>query len=117
MRMWMCNSKILCRQHLLGEYRELFTLIGTINAKKKLNGYIKNNCIELASLESRYIVLKNEMLSRGYKPVKQFVVPDMSYLDSYILEYRIDRESSLKDLLNRCALCLDRWKNLKGEKK
>ncbi len=109
MRMWMCDPKILCRQHLLGEYRELFTLVGTIKAKKKLDGYIKNNCLELTSLESRYSELKNEMLRRGYKPVKQFILPDMTYLASYILAYRVDRESSLKDLLSRCSSCLERW--------
>ena len=114
MRMWMCDPKILCRQHLIGEYRELFTLVGTINAKKKLDGYIKNNCIELSSLESRYIELKEEMLRRGYKPVKQFIIPNMNYLESHILKYRVDRESSLKDLLNRCSSCLERWNFLEN---
>ena len=111
--MWLCDPKILCRQHLLGEYRELFTLVGTINAKKNLDGYIKNNCLELTSLESRYIELKNEMLRRGYKPVKQFIHPNFSYLDEFIINYKINKDSSLKDLLNRCILCQTRYNFLK----
>ncbi len=109
MRMWMVDPRIMCRQHLIGEYRELFTITGILKKKIKIDGYIRNNLIELSSLQSRYQELKEEMLNRSYKPVKPFLIPeDLSYLEKSILEYKIDRPPALADLLNRCSVCRER---------
>ena len=80
MRQWMVDVKIMCRQHLIGEYREHFTIVGALKKKKRMDGFVDHNCLELSKLQERFDELKAEMLRRGYKPVKQFEVPDTSYL-------------------------------------
>ncbi len=105
MRMWMVNPTLLCKNHLMGEYREHFAIAGTLRLKKSITGYIRNNLIEPLSLEQRFAAIKAEMLRRGYKPKKQFIAPDMSYLPREQLNYRIDVGSSQADLLNRCTAC------------
>lgn len=113
MRMWMLQPSILCRQHLMGEYRELFTIIGCLKKQVNLDGYFHNNCLELMSLDSRYIELKQEMLNRGYKPQKPFIY------DKNILDYlgdkkfiKVNRENALQRLKDKnCTECNKRMCN------
>ena len=114
MRMWMCNPRILCRKHLLGEYRELFTFLGTLKQQKRLDGYFKNNLLEPLALESRYKKLKDEMLFRKYKPKKEFI------FNNTILDYlndkkynKINKNKSLKELIKRCPECKQRYDKYK----
>jgi len=103
----MINPVIMCRQHLLGEYREMFTLIGHLKHKRQIKGYIAKNCLEPTSIEKRYNELKQEMLNRNYKINKQFVfTPDLlNHLDEHSKNYKVDVEASLIDLSNRCKNC------------
>lgn len=107
MRMWCLNPKILCRQHLLGEYREIFTLIGCLKRQISLDGYFRNNCLEPTSIVSRYNELSMEMLDRGYNPKKIFVfdVNLINYLgDKKFI--KVDRKDSLQRLKNKnCTEC------------
>lgn len=114
MRQWMVDVKIMCRQHLIGEYREHFTIVGALRKKKRMDGFVDHNCLELSKLQERFDELKTEMLRRGYKPVKQFEVPDMSYLPERIRNAKVDREASLQDLLNRCENCRKRFEEIKN---
>ncbi len=112
MRQWMVDVRGMCRKHLIGEYRECFTIAGALRAKKQVNGFVRNNCLELLSLQSRFDELKAEMLRRGYKPVKKFEMPDLSYLKIKIIEAKVDRIASLKDLLDRCPECAESFREL-----
>ena len=109
MRQWMVDVKIMCRQHLIREYREHFTIVGALRKKKRMNGFVDHNCLELSKLQERFDELKAEMLRRGHKPVKQFEVPDTSYLSETIRNAKVDREASLQDLLNQCEHCRKRF--------
>lgn len=69
MRIWDIHPKYLCRQHLLGEHRELHA-IWTILVKKK-KGYSKHPETlrwkgKLPALFSRHTLLVTEMKKRGY---------------------------------------------------
>lgn len=116
MRMWMCDPKIMCRNHLIGEYREIFTFAGTLRLKKKIDGYIRNNCLEPLSLVLRFNELKDEMIRRGYKckAILNFKENFVNYLPKSQKEYQIDVEQSLKNLLERCPECNKRFKELKS---
>jgi|TARA_R100000008_G_C3545115_1_gene147095 hypothetical protein len=103
--MWMVNPQILCKQHLMGEYREHFAIAGTMRLKRNIFGYIRNNLIEPKSIQQRYDSLRSEMLSRGYNPVKEFISPDISYLPESVQNYKVDVGASLDDLLSRCTEC------------
>ncbi|MDP1728684.1 MAG: pyrimidine dimer DNA glycosylase/endonuclease V [archaeon] len=74
-RMWMINPKKLCRQHLLGEHKELHQLIGSLKKGKSVKGHIEKGQIEIHNITSRHKELVGEMISRGYNhqsPLKKF---------------------------------------------
>lgn len=107
MRMWMTNPELMCRQHLIGEYRELFTFVGTLRNKKSIKGYINNDLLEPLSLMKRYIELKNEMIRRNYKPKKEFTFDNsmLDYLTDDFKNHKIDEENSTGLLFERCKNC------------
>lgn len=70
MRIWDLEPTILCRQHLLGEHRELHSLWTVISQNKK--GYsqhpeTKRWVGKLSALYARHESLVVEMEGRGYK--------------------------------------------------
>jgi len=70
MRIWDVDPKILCRNHLLGEHRELHALWTIITQNKK--GYsshpeTKRWVGKLAALYDRHELLVLELNRRGYK--------------------------------------------------
>lgn len=69
MRIWDLSPSILCRQHLLGEHRELHALWTVITEDKK--GYSRHPetlrwICKLKALYNRHEDLVLEMKSRGY---------------------------------------------------
>jgi hypothetical protein len=115
MRLWMCNTVILCRKHLVAEYNECKMFIGTLKKGISINGYIKNDLLEPLSLIQRHQALSREMFSRGYKTnikIEDFQV-NYSHLTSEQINHKIDRKNSLRELLRRCPECLARFKQYK----
>jgi hypothetical protein len=105
--MWMINTEILCRQHLLGEHGELHKHRHNFVKKHKMAGRIGQ--IEPHSMKSRRDVLVLEMEKRGYTHQSPYSQPDISYLP----EMQVDKSLSLEDLLSRCENCKKRYENLK----
>lgn len=101
MRQWLCNPKILCRKHLLGEHVEIHMFVGHINKGKKVTKFLSNNLLEVESLESRHEELVKEMVSRGYKHNSPF----QGLLPHNIPNTKIDKMSALTELVNRCPEC------------
>lgn len=101
MRMWMVSPKIMCVQHLIGEYREILMLVGTLRLKKSIAGYVKNGLIEIKNMIPRHNELREEMINRNYKPKIIIVESDLvlDYLTEEQLNCYVDREKSLNDLL------------------
>ncbi|MBN2483993.1 MAG: pyrimidine dimer DNA glycosylase [Candidatus Omnitrophica bacterium] len=69
MRIWDISPKKLCRNHLLGEHRELHAIWSILTKNKK--GYSKHPETlrwkgKLAALYARHQALVAEMKSRGY---------------------------------------------------
>lgn len=105
-RNWMVNPRIHCVQHLMGAHAECHIFWGILNKKKRIDGYLKNNCIEIKSLINYHKILEEEMLRRNYKhnsPLQS--LPDLSYLTDEEINVTINREKSLEDLINRCDKC------------
>jgi uncharacterized protein (TIGR02328 family) len=70
MRIWDIPPSLLCRQHLLGEHRELHAVWSVITKKKK--GYSKHPETirwkgKLKALYIRHNMLIKEMKKRGYE--------------------------------------------------
>jgi hypothetical protein len=121
MRMWMVDPAIMCRQHLLGEHRELHALYGVFSKRMSwdLSGYIRNNLIEPISLWHRHDELVAEMEARGYNhrsPLPHWW--ELGHLLPY--EYAkafVNRERSLEILLGRCVECKDRHATVEKERR
>ena len=69
MRIWDISPSLLCRNHLLGEHRELHAMWSVITQNKK--GYSLHPETlrwkgKLRALYNRHDLLVSEMLSRGY---------------------------------------------------
>ena len=116
MRMWMVDPKILCRQHLMGEHNECHAFLGTFRKKTKVEGYVRNNLLEITSLQKRHDELAKEMQDRGYhhKSNLDFSMSDVNYLSEQIKNYIIDRRSSFDKLIERCSICKSRYEEIKG---
>jgi len=109
-RMWMGDPKTMCRNHLLGEHKEIHQLVGSIRKGYSVTGYIRNNCIEITSIQSRHDALVDEMNRRGYQHLSPIVSQEIiaglvTYLKDDEINYKVDVVSSDADRFNRCVEC------------
>jgi Pyrimidine dimer DNA glycosylase len=105
MRMWMCDPRMMCRSHLLGEHVECHMFLSAINNRRKIDGYIRNNLLEPKSLSDRHLLIALEMIRRGYKHTSPFTDVDLTYLTQEQREYKIDTAISTITLIRRCWRC------------
>jgi hypothetical protein len=73
--MWLVNPKKLCRQHLLGEHKELHQLVGSLRKGRSIQGHLDKGQVEVHKIRERHKELVLEMQARGYKhlsPLKPF---------------------------------------------
>ena len=107
MRIWDINPKKLCRNHLLGEHRELHAVWAILTKGKK--GYshhpeTKRWRGKLKALYLRHYALVDEMTKRGYNhnsELKKSIAKGASIQDVYIDKPR----SQLKILRNKKCDC------------
>ena len=116
----MINPLCLCSKHLLGEHVEHHMFIGTFKKKLKIDGYIKNNLIEPLSLIKRHNILAWELIRRKFIKYNKFTehltwinenefYNLIDYLPQEQLNYKINQENAINDLLSRCLLCRERY--------
>lgn len=72
MRIWDVEPRLLCRQHLLGEHRELHGLWNILTKHGGTGGYSQHPETrrwvgKLAALHARHEALVTEMTRRGYR--------------------------------------------------
>lgn len=113
MRMWMVNPKFLCKNHLLGEHRELHTFIGTLKKGTSIEGYLRNKLLDPQRIYSRHSELVEEMKSRNYNhksPLEIITVPNIIG--------EIDIKENVIELQRRCPECrkrIEAWRNKTNE--
>lgn len=103
MRMWMVNVKLLCRRHLLGEHSEIHKHRHNFVKRHSITG--RRGQIEPEAMKTRHDELAEEMKRRGFKHTSPYEQPDLTYLTSEDRLGTVDREASLRLLLNRCKDC------------
>lgn len=99
MRMWMVDPRKMCDQHLLGEHVELHMLVGTLQRKRSVAGFVTNQLIEVHNVRSRHAELVVEMTRRGMKhqsPLPSFRAVRLG---------KVDPRINLKELARRCSSC------------
>ena len=116
MRMWMCDTRILCRQHLLGMHLEMHMFIGSMAKKIKMTGYLEKNLLEPLLIKKLHDDLVIEMISRGYSHKSDLTKIDfenaIQYLSKEEINYKVNKEDSLNELLNRCDKCRSIYENM-----
>jgi hypothetical protein len=103
----MVNPKILCRQHLLGEHKEIHMLMGCLRINKTITGYMRNHLISLSDIYSRHEELVKEMHARGYKhasPIGEAEVALLIKRYENVMHY-VALHKSILDLATRCDEC------------
>ena len=105
--MWMVRTDCLCRNHLLGEHKELHQAVGSIRNNRSLAGHIARGQVEVHNIRKRHTELVKELKKRGYKhqsPLKNF----KSYKAG-----KINILENYQVLEARCKECSKRIKNSK----
>ena len=90
MRIWDLSPCVLCRQHLLGEHRELHALWNILTQGKR--GYARHPETrrwhgKLAALHARHEALVSEMTRRGYRhhsPLDPTLATGTTVQDEYV---------------------------------
>lgn len=110
-RMWCVPPRMLCRNHLLGEHKELHQLVGSINAghENAVRGLIRDSLVQLDRIDERHEELVAEMVRRGYNHQSPIDVPEHDYPTG---EVNVGHNG--KDLVTRCAECRNRFHLLMG---
>ncbi len=112
MRMWMVNPEILCQKHLCGNHVETHMFLGHLKAKKRVDGYIKNNLFEPSYLKRNHDELASEMIKRGYHHSAYLEYDEdeiLSYIGDVYRYHKIDKKEALKELIRRCPECKARF--------
>jgi len=109
-RMWMGDPKTMCKNHLLGEHKEIHQLLGSLKKGFNVDGYVRNNCIEINSIERRHNELVVEMTARGWNHWSPIITQDeiknlATHLKPEVVSYKIDVFSSDLDRFGRCSVC------------
>jgi queuosine biosynthesis protein QueD len=113
--MWMCDPRILCRKHLLGEHTECHMFLGSLNKKISIDGYITNDLFEPLLLKTRHDALADEISKRGYNHTSPLIFNQdliFSYLPKHYINHKINKRNSLFLLLSRCQTCYNNFLNL-----
>lgn len=106
MRMWMINPKLLCRKHLLGEHNEIHKHRHNFVKGYKIDGRIHPIVqIEPISMQSRHDELAKEMVRRGYNHQSPFTQPNLNNYGDEVINAKVDINTSIKDLCERCEEC------------
>lgn len=105
----------MCRKHLLGEHVELHMLAAHLRLKRSIDGWVQHNCMEPKAIGRRHAALAAEMKNRGYKHVSPLKQPRVAAHQHP--EAVVDRAAALKDLVNRCSACAEKFSDALLRKK
>jgi hypothetical protein len=112
--MWMCDPRILCRKHLLGEHGELHKHLPAFNRGVRVEGrFYPVVQMQFKGYRKRHDALAKEMIGRGMN--HRSPLPDTAFKANYpeYWDTVVDREQSLKDLIGRCSRCRERLGGLR----
>ncbi|MGB9926584.1 MAG: pyrimidine dimer DNA glycosylase/endonuclease V [Candidatus Bathyarchaeales archaeon] len=106
----MVDSRIMCRNHLLGEHSEIHLFVWNIDAGHSVRGYIDKGLLEIHNLYNRHEELARELRGRRYGHNSEL---DAKWKMAK-KEGSIDRQKSLRDLIERCTKCRERYERFAG---
>lgn len=105
----MVDPRIMCKNHLLGEHKELHMLVGSLRAGIRLGRYLTDGLVDPSKIVERHDQIVEECRRRGWPSGFIHVTPiDVTGLT--LVVNPVDAETALEDLLARCTQC---WANYK----
>jgi len=112
----MVPPEIMCGAHLRGEHAEIHMFIGAFRKKKAMDGFIREDCLEIMAIIDRHKELAAELIKRGGNH-KSWDIPKtweelyklVEYLPSHYILHHINKVRSQLMLLNRCEECKVRY--------
>ncbi|MFW6129814.1 MAG: pyrimidine dimer DNA glycosylase/endonuclease V [Atribacterota bacterium] len=115
-RMWMVNPKILCKDHLLGEHKEIHQLLGSLKKGHSIQGYLDKKIVEPQNIIQRHKEIVKEMENRDYNHNSELKEEDLKAIED-APECNVDKTKSEMELFIRCDDCFNRNQELKNNKK
>lgn len=113
MRMWMVDPRALCRNHLLGEHKELHMLLGSLSIKTSIRGYTERRFLEPRAVVRRHRELVKEMKHRGWTGhTTPLATAPIGHLPRDVRDTTVDVEESYRELRRRCPACAERIMDL-----
>jgi hypothetical protein len=88
----------------MGEHAECHMIVGALNKGRNLSTKGWLPLIDPSKVRERHEELVREMILRGYNHRSPLPLPKLRYPQG-----QIDKEESLKLLLERCEECRKRW--------
>lgn len=114
MRMWMISPKLLCDKHLIGEHGELHKFLPSFRKGYSVNGrFIPDIQIQFQGYFERHEEIVEEMKKRNFNhksPLKD--IPDFKSIYPKWYNKIVDKNKSIRDLIERCLNCKKRIKNV-----
>lgn len=105
-RMWGVDPRLLCRNHLLGEHREMHQEVGTLrnhpHGRAIVEGHAERGQVDTRKLQERHDELVEEMERRGFEHDSPLAYEDELALGT------IDVAANREDLAERCDACRER---------
>jgi len=104
--MWMIDPRLMCAKHIRGEHSEVHGIVGMLTkapTSPQLKGLIDAGLCELDNLGSRHEALVAESKVRGMPMGTEHGSPLIQPQVDKIGQ--VDREKSIKDLIERCPEC------------
>lgn len=113
----MINERILCRDHLMGEHKELHMLAGHIRLGRRLGKYASEREVEPLSIHTRHAQISLEMLRRGYNHKSPLEHVSLEGYPHHEQLASVDRAASFSLLIGTCDKCFQRWAGDQTERK
>jgi len=113
MRMWMIDTALLCKNHLIGEHGELHKFLPSFRKGYKVDGRFDPIVqIQFQGYQERHDALAAEMIARGYNHNSLLIdVPDFKQIYPQYFYKLVNIDESYKDLCKRCPRCKRRIYN------
>lgn len=107
MRIWDINPKYLCREHLLGEHRELHAVWSILTKNKK--GYRNHPEVlrwrdKLPALYKRHEKEVKEMMARGYNHYSPLSKEKGSFIQKQFINSIKEQKEILKNKKCNCKI-------------
>lgn len=113
-RIWGIAPELMCREHLLGEHREMHFIVGSIrdhpHGEAIAEGHAEKGQLDTSRIQARHDALAEEMESRGFdhdSPMEYVDDLDLGEVDAE-RDPSLDTASIRDELADRCPDCRER---------